>query len=333
MNKDSTTRREFLRITSGSALVAGLEGGLLSGTLGASEADEMPMRTLGQTGQKVSILCLGGYHMGMKDEAEAIRIVHAAIDAGVNFLDNAWKYNNGRSEEWMGTALKGGKRDKVFLMTKSDKRDRKAALKELEDSLRRLKTDHLDLWQIHEIMPGHPAKALAPGGSLDAFVQAKKEGKTRFIGFTGHGNPKYHLEMLKHDFAWDTVQMPLNPFDHHFRSFEKLVLPELVKRNIGVIAMKTLAFGALPKSGIVTSEECWRYVWTLPVSTLCTGCESMEALERALAAAKSFKPMTPDEVQSLLTRTKEPASQGKHETYKVARAGYYPHDGEHERLS
>ncbi len=330
MDTNNQTRREFLRTAGQTALVAGLAPTILTETaLASADEGEMPMRPLGKTGQKVSILCLGGCHMGFKDEAEGIRLVHTAMDAGVNFFDNAWKYNNGHSEEWMGTALKGSRRDKAFLMTKSAARTKAEALKHLEDSLRRLKTDHIDLWQVHELMPGDPEKVFAAGGQIEAVLQARKEGKTRFIGFTGHGNPRTHLEMLKHDIEWDTAQMPLNPFDHHFRSFEKLVLPELVKRNMGIIAMKTLAFGELPKSGVVTSEECWRYVWTLPVSVLTTGCESMEALTRALKAARSFKPMSQAEVAALLARTKDIAIQGKHETYKVARAGRYPHDGEH----
>jgi predicted aldo/keto reductase-like oxidoreductase len=327
-----TSRRGFFKVVGQGALAAGLAPAALAEIAPGEQQGDIPRRALGKTGQKVSMLCIGGYHMGMKDEAEGIRIVHAAIDAGVNFLDNAWKYNDGRSEEYMGVALRGGKRDKVFLMTKSNKRDRKGAMKDLEDSLRRLKTDHLDLWQVHEIMGSDPEKVFAPGGSLEAFVEARKQGKTRFIGFTGHTNPKYHLEMLKHDFAWDTVQMPLNPFDPHYLSFGKLVLPELVKRKIGVIAMKTLAFGELPKTGVVTSEECWRYVWTQPVSAVCTGCDSMQALNRAVAAALAYRPMSSDEIAALLAKTRELAVQGKQESYKSARAGSCPTDPCHDRV-
>jgi len=317
MSKKTATRRQFLRAAGQGALAVGLPAGALT-QAATPEAKQggMPCRTLGKTGERVSLICLGGYHMGKpKDEATSTRIVHAAIDAGINFLDNAWKYNSGRSEERMGKALRG-KRDKVFLMTKSDVRDKKGAMRQLEQSLRRLKTDHLDLWQIHEIAPGHPERVFAPGGAIEAWVQARKQGKIRYIGFTGHANPKAHLEMLSHGFEWDTVQMPLNPADHHYLSFETQVLPELIKRKIGVIAMKTLAFGALPKSGVVTSQECWHYVMSIPVSTVCTGCESIKALNRALAAARSFNPLTEAQRQALLARTKDIALKGRHEHYK-----------------
>jgi len=322
MNEKTTTRRQFLRTAGQGALAAGLPTGALTraAASGAKHGD-MPYRTLGKTGERVSLICLGGYHMGKPtDEATSIRIVHAAIDAGINFLDNAWKYNNGRSEARMGKALRG-KRDKVFLMTKSDVRDKKGAMRQLEQSLRRLQTDYLDLWQVHEIAPGHPERVFAPGGAIEAWVQARKQGKTRYIGFTGHENPKGHLEMLSHDFAWDTVQIPLNPADHHYLSFETQVLPELVKRKIGVIAMKTLGFGALPRSGVASSEECWHYVMSMPVSTVCTGCESIEALNRALAGARSFKPLTDAQRQALLARTKDIALKGKHEHYKRTARG------------
>ncbi|MBN1343135.1 MAG: aldo/keto reductase [Phycisphaerae bacterium] len=331
-----TTRREFLKTAGGGALVAGLTTTpSLAETVAAPGSGEMQYRPLGRTGQKVSIITLGGYHIGVPDEAEGLRIIDAAIDAGINFLDNAWKYNTGRSEERMGKALQGAKRDKVFLMTKSNVRDKKGMLKQLEDSLRRLRTDHLDLWQIHEIAEGDPEKVFTPGGAIEAVVQARKQGKIRFIGFTGHANPKYHLQMLAQDFDWDTVQMPINPADYHYLSFQNQVLPELAKRKIGVIAMKTLAFGELPRSGVVTSEECWRYVLSLPVSTVCTGCESMKALNRALAVGRSFTPMSEPAMGTLRSRTKDIAVKGKHEHYKktACSGAGFPRDDPGHRLS
>jgi aryl-alcohol dehydrogenase-like predicted oxidoreductase len=197
-------------------------------------------------------------------------------------------------------------------------RDKKGMLKQLEDSLRRLRTDYLDLWQVHEVADGDAERVFRPGGAIEAVVQARKQGKTRYVGFTGHRNPTFHLEMLRHDFEWDTVQMPLNVADHHYLSFERRVLPELVKRKIGVIAMKTLGFGALPRSGVVSSQECWHYVMSLPVATVCTGCESVAALNRAVSAARAFVPLTRDQTAALLAKTKHLAAEGKHEHYKAA---------------
>jgi uncharacterized protein len=333
MDSSRTTRRQFLRAASGGALAAGLPGSACPDALGdQSTAGDIPRRPLGKTGEKVSIICLGGYHIGVpKDEAEALRIIDAALDAGINFLDNAWKYNAGRSEERMGKALQGAKRDRAFLMTKSNIRSKKGMLEQLEQSLRRLKTDYLDLWQIHEVDRGDPNRIFGPGGAIEAVVQAKKQGKIRYIGFTGHANPAAHQEMLDNGFDFATVQMPLNPLDHHHLSFEKRILPKAIKRKMGVIAMKTLAFGKLPQSGVATSEECWRYVLSMPVSTVCTGCQSMTDLNRAARFARAFTPMSEKERSALLERTKKLALGGKFEDYKSACAGRRSLDGYHDR--
>ncbi len=324
MNGSTSTRRQFLRTAGGGAVAASLTPPRLSEALAETvKHGEMPYRPLGKTGQKVSIICLGGYHIGKHDdEAEGLRIIDTAIDAGINFLDNAWKYNRGRSEERMGKALKGAKRDKVFLMTKSNKRTKAGAMRDLEDSLRRLQTDRLDLWQVHEIARNDPRRVFGPDGAIEAFLQARKQGKVRFIGFTGHANPKWHREMLDQDFEFATVQMALNPLDYHYESFEKHVLPEAVKRGMGVIAMKTLAFGKLPRAKHLTSQECWRYVLSQPVTTVCTGCESMEDVHRVIAFARSFSPMSKEEITALRDRTKDLARNGQLESYKqTAHAG------------
>ncbi len=335
MSDERTTRRDFLKAAGGGALAAGLPAAGVTETLhAAAKGGEMQYRTLGKTGERVSVITLGGYHIGVqKDEAESIRLMHAAIDGGINFFDNAWKYNGGESERRMGKALKGGKRDKVFLMTKSNKRTKAGAMQDLEDSLRRLQTDRLDLWQVHEVAHGDPKRVFGPDGSLEAFVQARKQGKVRYIGFTGHTDPKVHQEMLGHDFEWATVQMPESLLDHHYNSFEKQVLPELVKRSIGVIAMKTLVFGKLPRSGKFTNEDCWQYVLTLPVTTVCTGMRSMEELQRGLAVGRSFKPMEASQKAALLAKAKPLAAQGKLEHYKqVAHADGCPIDHEDGRF-
>ena len=285
---------------------------------------EMPMRMLGRTGIEVSLIGLGGWHLGFDylDEELSIRIIRTAIDSGINFLDNCWDYNEGASETRMGKALRDGYRDRVFLMTKIDGRTKEDAAKQLDESLRRLDTDHIDLVQHHEILRFEdPHRIFDDEGANAALIEARAAGKIRFIGFTGHKDPRIHLYMLEvarqHGFVFDTVQMPLNVMDAHYRSFQKMVLPELVKQNIGVLAMKTLANGAILKSQTVTAIECLQYAMNLPTSVVITGCESMENLEQALTAARTFKPMTDEQVKTLLDKTAQAAARGEFELFKT----------------
>ena len=285
---------------------------------------QMPMRTLGQTGVDVSLIGLGGWHLGFKsiDEELSIRIIRTAIDNGINFMDNCWDYNEGASEVRMGKALRDGYRERVFLMTKIDGRTKEEATKQLDESLRRMQTDHIDLVQHHEIIRFEdPHRIFDEQGANAALLEARKAGKIRFIGFTGHKDPRIHLYMLEvakeNGFKFDTVQMPLNVMDAHYRSFEKMVLPELVKENIGVLAMKTLANGMIMESNVVTAIECLQYAMNLPTSVVITGCESMDDLEQALNAAHTFNPMTEAQVKSLLRRTEKAAARGEFELFKT----------------
>ena len=263
----------------------------------------MTMRPFGKTGVKVSQLGLGGWHIGIqKERAESIRLIQTALDAGINFLDNSIDYNEGQSELRMGEAIQG-RRDRVFLMTKHNFRDKKSALRDLEISLKRLRTDYLDLWQFHSIeRPEDPDWLFADNGAIAAAELAKKQGKARFIGFTGHKHPDYHLKMLAKPFAWDAIQMPLNVLDPHFRSFERLVLPEAVKRRLGIVGMKPMVFQNAPKTGVISSIECLHYAMSLPVSVTITGCETMERLETAIEAVRTFKPLRPEELLALRNR-------------------------------
>jgi aryl-alcohol dehydrogenase-like predicted oxidoreductase len=285
--------------------------------------EDMPYRTLGATGEKVSAVGLGGHHIGIpKDKAEGIRLIHSALDRGMNFLDNCWDYHDGESERRMGEALQGGYRKKAFLMTKFDGRTKAATARQIDESLQRLQTDHIDLMQYHEnIRMEDPDRFFEPGGSLEALVDAKKAGKIRYIGFTGHKDPLVHLRMLEvaaaKGFRFDTCQMPLNPLDAHFRSFEKMVLPKLVEQKIGVLGMKPLASGAILKSGTAKPIECLRYALSLPTSVVITGCESMERLDQAFEAAKAPK-MSQDEVAALLGRTRTAALSGNFERFKTS---------------
>lgn len=285
-------------------------------------AGDIPRRPLGKTGVQVSALCLGGYHIGSaKTEDEAIRIVHEAIDAGINFLDNAWEYHKGKSEEWMGKALEG-RRDKVVLMTKvcSHGRDGKVAMEQLEESLKRLRTDHIDLWQIHEVVyDNDPDLHFAKDGAAEALMKAKQQGKVRFIGFTGHKDPSIHKKMLAHDFPFDACQLPLNCFDATFRSFEKEVLPELNRRGIAPIGMKSMTGAGDPvKKGVVTPAEALRYAMSLPVATTVSGIDSLEVLRQNLAIARGFKPMTEAEMAALRAKVAPVAADGRFELYKTS---------------
>jgi aryl-alcohol dehydrogenase-like predicted oxidoreductase len=283
----------------------------------------VPRRTLGHTGEKVSIVGVGGYHIGMQsDEQESIRIIRTALDSGINFLDNCWDYNDGQSEIRMGKALRDGYRQKAFLMTKIDGRTKTAAAKQIDESLRRLETDHIDLLQFHEVIRDRdPEQIFASGGGMEAALEAKKQGKIRYIGFTGHKSPDIHLKMLTtafaHNFTFDTVQMPLNVMDAHYNSFEKKVLPVLVKNQIGVLGMKPMGDKLILNSKTVSPMECLHYAMNLPTSVVITGCDSMPILEQGLEAARSFKPMSRVETALVLARTAPVASKGQFEEYKT----------------
>ena len=290
----------------------------------ATSTGDVPRRAFGRTGVQVSILGVGGHTMGeAKTEAEAIRIIHEALDAGVNFMDNAWEYHDGRSEEWMGKALTGGRREKAFLMSKvcTHGRDAKVAMQQLEESLRRLQTDHMDLCQVHEVIyDNDPDLHFAKGGVMEAIAKAKEQGKVRFVGFTGHKDPAIHLKMLAHDFPFDACQMPLGPFDATFRSFEQKVLPELNRRGIAPIGMKSLGGTAESvKKGVLTAKEALTYVMSLPVATLVSGMESLEVLRKNLEIARTFAPMTPEAMQALRDRCAAQAADGRFELYKSSK--------------
>jgi aryl-alcohol dehydrogenase-like predicted oxidoreductase len=285
----------------------------------------MPYRELGRTEEKVSAIGLGGWHLGLKHVSEqlSIRIIRRAIDQGVTFMDNSWDYNDGASEVRMGKALRDGYRDKVFLMTKIDGRSRREAARQLEESLRRLQTDRIDLVQHHEVIRfDDPHRIFDAEGANAALVEARQAGKIRFVGFTGHKDPRIHLHMLEvaeeHGFTFDTVQMPLNVMDAHYRSFEKLLLPDLVRQGIGVLGMKSVANGIILRSKTVTAVECLHYALNLPTSVVITGCDSVEILEQALNAARTFRPMSERQVHGLLAKTKAPASRGEFELFKTS---------------
>lgn len=285
-------------------------------------AGDIPRRALGRTGVEVTAIGLGGYHLGLvKGARQAERIVQAAVDEGITFLDNAWEYHDGRSEEIMGRALAGGRRERVFLMTKvcTHGRDRATAMRQIEQSLRRLRTDRLDLWQIHEVVyENDPERHFAPGGVVEALDQARRQGKVRFVGFTGHKDPSIHLKMLARDFPFDTCQMPLNCFDATFRSFETRVLPEVNRRGIAALGMKPMGGeGTQVAKRAVTAEEALRYAMSLPVAVTITGIDSMKVLAQDLRIARSFVPMTPAEMDALRKRCAEQAGDGRFETYKV----------------
>ncbi|MDX2151924.1 MAG: aldo/keto reductase [Bryobacteraceae bacterium] len=277
----------------------------------------MPMATLGKSRLRVSKFTLGGYHMAVRGEAEAISIIHRAIDLGVNFFDSAHHYHQGRSDEIYGEALAGGRRQKVLLMSKAQLRDGTAAARQLDETLRRMKTDYLDLWQCHEVSTQEEVdRILAPGGALEAFVRAKKDGKARHIGFTGHRDPAVHARLLDAFDGWETVQMPVNLIDPHYLSFTTAVLPQVRKRGLGLLAMKTNAMGNIAKNGIATVAECLRYAWSQDVDTVVSGVESVAQLEENVLAAKTFRPMSGEEISAVLERTKKGKTGAQIEHYK-----------------
>lgn len=315
----SLTRRRFLEL----ATAAGFVAGVSHNSWGEEAREGVPYRTLGHTGEKVSIVGLGGYHIGSQSsEQESIKIIRTALDNGINFLDNCWDYNGGESEIRMGKALRDGYREKAFLMSKIDGQTKKAAAAQIDESLRRLQTDHVDLMQFHEVIRDtDPDRIFGSGGGMEAMLEAKKAGKVRHIGFTGHKSPDIHLKMLNtafaHDFTFDAVQMPLNVMDAHYNSFGEKVLPVLVKHNIGVLGMKPMGDAIILKSKTVTPIECLHFAMNLPTSVVITGCDSLPILEQALKAARTFKPMTKTEVAAILAKTEQAAKEGKYEEYKV----------------
>jgi aryl-alcohol dehydrogenase-like predicted oxidoreductase len=297
---------------------------------GITASGTMPRRRLGRTNEQVSLLGIGGYHLGLGkvEEADAIRIVHAAADHGVTFFDNCWDYNEGKSEERLGKALAGGLRQKVFLMTKLDGRTKDSVTSQLETSLKRLQTDHLDLVQIHEVIRFTDAeRVFAPGGAIEALLAAKQAGKVRYIGFTGHKDPDMHLAMIHaakaHGFTFDTVQMPLNVMDVHYKSFATNVLPVAQALDMGILAMKTMGDGMFQKSKVATPTECIQYAMNLPTSVVICGCDSLPILDQALKAAYSFQPIPPDQVTALLARTASAGANGEYELFKTSAK----HDG------
>ena len=327
MNPQKPNRREFLgKATLGiAATTVGIP--LLERAVSAQPAavsGEMPYRTLGRSGEKVSLVGLGGYHIGVQeDEEESIRIIRTAVENGINFLDNCWDYNDGESEVRMGKALRDGYRKKVFLMTKIDGQVKDVAAKQIDESLRRLQTDVIDLVQFHEVIrPGDPDRIFGPNGSFEAALEAKKAGKLRYIGFTGHKDPDIHLKMLntafKHGFTFDAVQMPLNAMDAHFKSFTKKVVPVLTEHGIGVLGMKSMGSGVILRSNTVTPVECLHYAMNLPTSVVITGCDSLQILDQALEAARTFKPLGEEQVAAILEKTAPVAARGEFEPFKTS---------------
>jgi predicted aldo/keto reductase-like oxidoreductase len=319
------TRRQFLALTVAGASISATSIPLLASaaTTSAPSGGPMQYRMLGRTGEKVSIVGLGGAHIGYRvDEPEGVRLVRMAIDNGVNFMDNCWDYADGAAESRMGKALRDGYRQKVFLMTKIDGRDRPTAARQIDESLGRLQTDHVDLLQFHEIIRmSDPERIFAPGGGMEAVLAAKKAGKVRYIGFTGHKSPEIHLHMLKtaaeHHFRFDAVQMPLNVMDAHYDSFERMVVPVLVKEQIGVLGMKAIGGGKILHSKAVTPVQCLHYAMNLPTSTVITGCDSTAVLDQALTAARTFQPMSTQQVAAILAATAPFAAKGEYEIYKT----------------
>jgi aryl-alcohol dehydrogenase-like predicted oxidoreductase len=334
-----TTRREFLHasatmlgVMAGAPMtppVAAVEG-MASRQAGAGSArstikrGDMLYRTLGRTGEEVSIIGLGGHHIGRPaDDAEGIRIIRQAIDHGITFMDNCWDYHDGGSELRMGKALRDGYRAKVLLMTKIDGRTRESAARQIDESLRRLQTDRIDLLQHHEIIRlEDPDRIFAPGGAQEAVLEARAAGKIRYVGFTGHKDPLVHLRMLetarRHGFRFDAVQMPLNVMDGHFRSFEQQVLPVLTRDQIGVLGMKSMGDGIILESGVVSPIECLHYAMSLPTSVVITGMEHMDRVDQAVQAVRTFQPLTREQLAALRQRTVQAAADGRYELFKTS---------------
>jgi predicted aldo/keto reductase-like oxidoreductase len=319
-NDAAMNRRSFLKSATATAVL-----GTTSPTVLLAESkDGMPQRALGRTGEKVSAIGLGGFHIGKQpDEAESIAIIRSAIDQGLTFMDNCWDYNDGVSEIRMGKALRDGYRERAFLMTKCDGRTKESASRQIDESLKRLQTDRIDLMQLHEVIRlEDPDRIFASGGAIEAVVEARRAGKIRYIGFTGHKDPFVHLRMLdiaaSNNFHFDTIQMPLNVMDAHFRSFEHQVLPRLIREEIGVLGMKSMGDPFILESKTVTPIECLHYALNLPTSTVITGIDSLKILDQALEAARTFKPMSKESVTSMLARTAAVAATGRYELFKTS---------------
>ena len=266
----------------------------------------MPVTKLGKSGLKVSRFCLGGYHMAVGGDESGVRIIHRAMDLGVNFFDSAWHYHDGRSDSVYGKALAGGRRQKVLVMSKAHDRTRDGAMKQLEDTLGRMKTDYLDLWQCHQVTEQKEVdQILAPGGALEAFVKAKQQGKARHIGFTGHTDPAVHQRLLDSFDGWETVQHPVNLIDPHYLSFINSVLPNIRKKGLGLLAMKTNGMGSIGKASIATIAECLRFAWSQDVDVVVSGVETVAQLEQNVAVLKKLKPMSKQEMAALLERTRK----------------------------
>lgn len=319
MESNRTGRRDFLKTT------AALAGAVAAERFGqAADGQTVPTRALGHTGERVSCIGMGGYHLGQAklSEQESIQLIRQAVDRGITFLDNCWDYNDGVSEVRMGRALADGYRNKAFLMTKIDGRTKKACADQIDESLQRLKTDHVDLMQFHEVIRlEDPDRIFAEGGAMEAMLEAKKAGKVRYIGFTGHKDPYVHLRMLEHarqhSFHFDTVQMPLNVMDAHFRSFTHEVLPVLNREGIAPLGMKCFGDPYILQSNTVKPVECLHYCLNLPIAVQITGIDNQQVLDQAIHAASTFKPLSQGEVASILDRTKPVAQQGKFELYKT----------------
>jgi len=315
-------RRDFLNAVGGVSISAAIAQGLFAAD---ERQGDMIYRKLGRTGERVSAIGLGGYHIGVpKDDQESARLIRSAIDRGINFMDNCWDYMDGKCEVWMGKALRDGYRQKVFLMTKFDGRTKASTAKQIDESLQRLQTDHVDLMQYHENIRMEDPDRFFNDGVLEALLEAKKAGKLRYIGFTGHKDPVVHLRMLEvaqaHNFHFDSAQMPLNILDAQFRSFARNVVPKLVEQGIAVLGMKPMAAGNLLHHGLATGIECLHYALNLPTSVVITGCTNPKELDQAFEAARTFQPLTPAEVSALLAKTKDAALSGKLETFKTTTA-------------
>ena len=318
---NETSRRSFLWTAATAATVASLANRVLAGA--QSSPNGIPTRTLGRTGEAVSILCLGGWHLGaVESEADAVRLAHAAIDEGITFLDNAWEYHDGRSEELMGRALaQDGYREKAFLMTKNCARDYEGSRRNLEESLRRLRTDVIDLWQFHEIIYDSDPDWVFEKGAMKAALEARKEGKVRYIGFTGHKDPRIHLRMLDKPFDWDTAQMPINVLDASYRSFQKQVVPVCLAKGVGIIGMKGMGgggtgVGTIAEQTDLTPAECYRYALSLPVSTQVVGLVNVDQVKQAVALARSFEPMDDEARAAMVARVQAVAGDGRFERFK-----------------
>jgi predicted aldo/keto reductase-like oxidoreductase len=320
----SKTRRGFLSSLGWALAALGWRSGSRAADAGSSQEAVVPRRKLGRTGVEVSCLGLGGYHIGNPaDPAEGVRLIRSAIDRGIDFLDNCWDYHGGESERRAGLALQDGYRNRAFVMSKIDGHTRAAAARQIDESLKRFRTDHVDLMQFHEVIrPDDPERIFAPGGAWEAMDAARKAGKVRFVGFTGHKSPDIHLHMLEvaraHGVRFDAVQLPINPLDWHFKSFQRRVVPELVKQGIAVLGMKPMADGHALRSGAVSAVECLQYALSMPTSVVITGCERMEILDQAILTARNFRPLTEEALADIRKRTASAAADGRYEPFKVS---------------